>query len=50
MWKFIHANRVVKYQYGIVEDLLVKVDRFYFLVDFVIMGIDEDSEIPLILE
>jgi len=27
----------------------VKVDKFYFLVDFVIMDIEEDVEVPLIL-
>jgi len=33
----------------VVEDLLVKVDKFYFPIDFVIMDIKEDSEVPLIL-
>jgi len=33
----------------IVEDLLIKVDKFYFLVDFVVMDIEEDVEVPLIL-
>jgi len=27
------ANRVTKYPYGVVEDVLVKVDKFTFLVD-----------------
>ena len=35
--------------YGVVEDVLVKVFQFTFLVDFVIMDIEEDSDIPLIL-
>ena len=35
--------------YGVVEDVLVKVRQFTFPVDFVIIGIEEDSEIPLIL-
>jgi len=35
--------------YGVVEDVLVKVCQFTFPVDFVIMDIEEDSNIPLIL-
>jgi len=42
-------DRTIKYPHGIVEDLLVKVDKFYFRVDFVIMDIEEDVEVPLIL-
>jgi len=43
------ANKSIKYPYAIVEDLLVKVDKFYFPVDFMIMDIEEDLEVPLIL-
>ncbi|XP_027932712.1 uncharacterized protein LOC114188313 [Vigna unguiculata] len=43
------ANRSIKYPYGIEEDLLVKLDKFYFHVDFVIMDLEEDSKVPLIL-
>ena len=32
-----------------VEDVLVKVRQFTFPVDFVIMNIEEDADIPLIL-
>jgi hypothetical protein len=32
-----------------VEDVLVKIDKFVFSVDFVIMEMPEDEEIPLIL-
>jgi len=39
----------IKHPYGIVEDIWVKVDQFLFLVDFVVMDMDEDSEVPLIL-
>jgi len=35
--------------YGVVEDVLVKVHQFTFSVDFVIMDIKEDFDIPLIL-
>ena len=31
------------------EDLLVKVDKFLFSVDFVVMDIEEDVDVPLIL-
>nr|KYP44895.1 hypothetical protein KK1_033575 [Cajanus cajan] len=43
------ADRSVKYPHGIVEDVLVKVDKFFFPVDFVVMGMEEDREVPLIL-
>jgi len=43
------ADETVKYPYGVVEDVLVKVDKFIFHVDFVIMDMKEDEEIPLIL-
>ncbi|KAL5827616.1 hypothetical protein ACOSQ3_019455 [Xanthoceras sorbifolium] len=43
------ADRSVKYLHGIVEDVLVKVDELYFLVDFVVLEMEEDVEIPLIL-
>ncbi|XP_050878530.1 uncharacterized protein LOC127082338 [Lathyrus oleraceus] len=39
----------VKKSYGIVEDVLVKIDRFVFPVDFVILEMSEDEDIPLIL-
>ena len=34
---------------GIVEDIIVGVDKFVFTVDFVILIVDEGVEIPLIL-
>ncbi|XP_050878163.1 uncharacterized protein LOC127081982 [Lathyrus oleraceus] len=43
------ADHSVKKPYGIVEDVLVKIDKFVFLVDFVILEMPEDGEIPLIL-
>ncbi|XP_076883253.1 uncharacterized protein LOC143531968 [Bidens hawaiensis] len=39
----------VRFPRGIVENLLVKVDKFIFPVDFVILDMDEDSNVPLIL-
>ena len=43
------ADRFIKHPYGVVEDLLVKVDKFLFPVDFVVMDIEEDVDVPLIL-
>jgi len=43
------ADRSITRPYGVVEDVLVKVWKFTFPADFVIMDIEEDSEIPLIL-
>ncbi|XP_050895774.1 uncharacterized protein LOC127102445 [Lathyrus oleraceus] len=43
------ADHSVKKPYGIVEDVLVKIDKFVFPVDFVILEMPEDEEIPLIL-
>ncbi|KAL5734310.1 hypothetical protein ACOSP7_032171 [Xanthoceras sorbifolium] len=43
------ADRSVKYPYGVIEDVLVKVDKFYFPVDFIVLEMEEDVDIPLIL-
>ncbi|XP_050889303.1 uncharacterized protein LOC127094522 [Lathyrus oleraceus] len=43
------ADHSFKKPYGIVEDVLVKIDKFVFPVDFVILEMPEDGEIPLIL-
>ena len=43
------ANKTIKHPYGIIEDVLVKVDKFLFPIDFVVMDMDEDNEVPLIL-
>ncbi|KAK5772503.1 hypothetical protein PVK06_048792 [Gossypium arboreum] len=43
------ADRSIKYPRGIIEDVLVKVDKFIFPVDFVVLDMDEDVEVPLIL-
>ena len=34
---------------GILEDILIKVGKFIFLVDFVVMNIEEDKQVPLLL-
>ncbi|KHN23591.1 hypothetical protein glysoja_037639, partial [Glycine soja] len=43
------SDRSITRPYGVVEDVLVKVHHFTFPVDFVIMDIEEDTEIPFIL-
>ena len=32
-----------------IEDVLVKVDKFIFLADFIVLDMEEDKEIPIIL-
>jgi len=43
------ADKSVVRPMGIAEDVLVKVDKFVFPVDFVVMDIEEDNDVPLIL-
>ncbi|XP_052209216.1 uncharacterized protein LOC127812732 [Diospyros lotus] len=43
------ADRSIKHPRGIVEDVLVKVDKFIFPVDFIVLDMIEDLEVPLIL-
>ena len=34
---------------GLIEDVLVKVEKFIFSVDFIVLDMEEDKEIPIIL-
>ena len=43
------ADRSYQYPLGIAENILVQVDKFVFPVDFVILEMEEDSQVPLIL-
>ncbi|GJZ42657.1 reverse transcriptase domain-containing protein [Tanacetum coccineum] len=43
------ADRSFQYPVGIAENMLVKVGKFTFPVDFVILEMEEDSKVPLIL-
>ncbi|XP_065636347.1 uncharacterized protein LOC136070386 [Quercus suber] len=43
------ADRSIKYPRGVIENVLVKVDKFIFPADFIVLDMDEDEEIPLIL-
>ncbi|KAK1428220.1 hypothetical protein QVD17_17049 [Tagetes erecta] len=42
-------ERLIKYPIGIVENVLVKVDKFIFPADFVILDMEADERVPLIL-
>ena len=43
------ADRSIKHPRGIIEDILVKVDKFIFPADFVVLDMEEDRDIPIIL-
>lgn len=43
------ADRSVKYLVGVLEYVPMKVGEYYVLVDFFIMDIYEDSQIPILL-
>ena len=44
------ADRSLTYPKGVIEDVLVKVDKFVFLVDFVVLDMEEDEQTLIILE
>ncbi|KAJ9169520.1 hypothetical protein P3X46_017705 [Hevea brasiliensis] len=43
------ADRSIKYPEGILENVHLKVGKFYIPVDFVILDMEEDSHMPIIL-
>ncbi|XP_057247183.1 uncharacterized protein LOC130589705 [Beta vulgaris subsp. vulgaris] len=43
------VDRSIKYPIGILENVLIKVDKFIIPVDFIILDMDEDIEVPIIL-
>jgi len=43
------VDRLVKYLRGMIEDVLVKVDKLYLPTDFIILDIKEDRKVPIIL-
>ena len=43
------ADHSLTFPRGIIKYVLVKVGKFIFLVDFVVLNMEEDREIPLIL-
>ena len=43
------ADRTLAQPKGILEDVLIKVGKFIFPVDFVVIDIEEDKQVPLLL-
>ncbi|GJW74055.1 putative reverse transcriptase domain-containing protein [Tanacetum coccineum] len=43
------ANKTTQFPKGIAKNVMVKIDKFVFLVDFVILDMEEDHRIPIIL-
>ena len=43
------ANRTMAHPEGILENVLIKVGKFIFHVDFVVMDMEEDTQVPLLL-
>ena len=43
------ADRSMAQPEGVLEDVLVKVGKFIFHVDFVVMKMEEDTQVPLFL-
>ncbi|KAM6554337.1 hypothetical protein CsatB_015099 [Cannabis sativa] len=43
------ADRSMAHPEGKIEDVLVQVDKFIFLADFIILDYEEDKEVPIIL-
>ncbi|GJV27181.1 retrovirus-related pol polyprotein from transposon TNT 1-94 [Tanacetum coccineum] len=44
------ADRTIKQPRGIAENVLVRIGKFVFPIDFIILDIPEDDDVPLILE
>ncbi|XP_061356221.1 uncharacterized protein LOC133300666 [Gastrolobium bilobum] len=43
------ADKSIRRPDGVIEDVLVKIDKFIFPADFVVLNMEEDTEIPLLL-
>ncbi|XP_073153358.1 uncharacterized protein [Henckelia pumila] len=43
------ADRSIKYPRGIVENVIVKIDKFIYPIDFFVLDMDENYEVPMIL-
>ncbi|GJW96520.1 phospholipase-like protein [Tanacetum coccineum] len=43
------ADRTIKQPRGIAENVIVRIGKFTFLIDFIILDIPEDDDVPLIL-
>ncbi|GJV34477.1 reverse transcriptase domain-containing protein, partial [Tanacetum coccineum] len=43
------ADRLLQYPRGIIENVLIKVDKLVLPIDFIILDMPEDSRVPIIL-
>ena len=43
------AEKILAHPEGILEDVLIKVGKFVFPMDFVVINIEEDKQVPLML-
>ena len=43
------ANKTMEQLEGVLEDVLIKVEKFIFLMDFVVMDMEKDTQVPLLL-
>ncbi|GKE91967.1 putative reverse transcriptase domain-containing protein, partial [Tanacetum coccineum] len=43
------ADRTMKYPKGIAKNVLIRIDKFTFSIDFIILDMPEDIKVPLIL-
>ncbi|XP_060969464.1 uncharacterized protein LOC115710689 [Cannabis sativa] len=43
------ADRSLAHPRGVIEDVLVKVDKFIFPADFIVLDMEEDNNVPIIL-
>ena len=43
------ADRTLAHLEGILKDVLIKVRKFVFLVDFVVINMEKDKQVPLLL-
>ena len=43
------ADRSLAHPRGVIEDVLVKVDKFIFPVDFIVLDMEEDTNVQIIL-
>ena len=42
-------DRIMAHPEGVLQDVLIKVGKFIFPVDFVVMDMEEDAQVPLLL-
>ena len=42
-------DRSLKHPRGVIKDVLIKVDKFIFRVDFIVLDMEENKDVPIIL-